>query len=130
MVVDFFMTPTAETADYVLPATTWLERDECCDEQYMGCAAARQKAIEPVGESRDDMEIIIDLVRRLPWADRQRLPWKTATEFNDWRVKGMGMTFDEFKRKGYVFVEPCLSPIQERRFQNGDKEGRNLFYPF
>ena len=28
VVADYFMTPTAELADYVLPATTWLERDE------------------------------------------------------------------------------------------------------
>ena len=122
VVVDFFMTPTAETADYVLPATTWLEREECCDEQYMGCAVARQKAIEPVGESRDDMEIIIDLVRRLPWADRQRLPWKSTIEFNDWRVKGMGMTFDEFKRRGYVSVEPAYYQYKKDGFRTPTKK--------
>ena len=31
VVADYFMTPTAEFADYVLPATSWLERDEVCD---------------------------------------------------------------------------------------------------
>ena len=31
VVADFFMTPTAEIADYVLPAATWLERDDTCD---------------------------------------------------------------------------------------------------
>jgi thiosulfate reductase/polysulfide reductase chain A len=35
VVADFFMTPTAEIADYVLPAAHWLERDDTCDLQYM-----------------------------------------------------------------------------------------------
>lgn len=105
VVADFFMTPTTELADYVLPATTWLERDECCDEQYMNCVAARQKAVGPFHEARDDMQIVIDLVKRMPWADRKYIPWDTAHEFNEFRVKEMGMTFDEFKEKGYVQVE-------------------------
>ena len=35
--VDFFMTPTAELADYVLPPTTWLERDEISDGMNCAC---------------------------------------------------------------------------------------------
>ncbi len=116
VVSDFFMTPTAELADYVLPATTWLERDECCDEQYMGCVAARQKAIEPVGEARDDVQIAIDLVGKIPWANRSYLPWESVGEFNDFRVGGMGMTFDELKEKGYVQVPPEYRQYEEKGF--------------
>ncbi len=116
VVCDFFMTPTAELADYVLPATTWLERDECCDEQYMGCVAARQKAIEPVGEARDDVQIAIDLVARIPWANRSYLPWESVGEFNDFRVGGMGMTFDELKEKGYLHVPPEYRQYEEKGF--------------
>ena len=116
VVSDFFMTPTAELADYVLPATTWLERDECCDEQYMNCIAARQKVIEPLYESRDDVQMAIDLVKRIPWADRRYIPWESAGEFNDFRVGGMGMTFEEFKKKGYVAVEPSYLQYEEKGF--------------
>lgn len=104
VVTDFFMTPTTELADYVLPATTWLERDECCDQQYMGCVAARQQAVEPIAETRDDVQIVIDLAERIPWADRNNLPWDNVEQFNDYRVEGMGMTFEEFKSVGYVSV--------------------------
>jgi anaerobic selenocysteine-containing dehydrogenase len=45
---DFFMTPTTEYADMVLPATTWLERDEICDVSYPNYIVARQKAVEPL----------------------------------------------------------------------------------
>jgi anaerobic selenocysteine-containing dehydrogenase len=110
------MTPTAVLADYVLPATTWLERDECCDEQYMNCIAARQKVVDPVGESRDDVQMVIDLVKRIPWANREFIPWDSAAEFNDFRVRGMGMTFDEFKEKGYVFAKPEYKQYEREGF--------------
>jgi anaerobic selenocysteine-containing dehydrogenase len=116
VVADFFMTPTTELADYVLPATTWLERDECCDAQYMNCVAARQKALEPLYESRDDVQMAIDLVKRIPWADRKYLPWESVEEFNDFRVKGMGMTFEEFKEKGYVSVDPSYKQYEKKEF--------------
>jgi len=116
VVADFFMTPTAELADYVLPATTWLERDECCDEQYMNCIAARQRAVDPLGESRDDVQMVIDLVKRLPWADRKYLPWDSIAEFNDFRVKGMGLTFEAFKEKGYVPIDLEYEQYEEKGF--------------
>jgi anaerobic selenocysteine-containing dehydrogenase len=116
VVGDFFMTPTAELADYVLPATTWLERDECCDESYMNCVAARQKAIEPLYESRDDVQMVIDLVKKIPWADRKYLPWESSQEFNDFRVQGMGMTFDQFKEKGYIAIEAAYKQYEEKGF--------------
>ncbi len=112
VVADFFMTPTAELADYVLPATTWLERDECCDGLYMNYIAARQKAIEPLFECWDDMKIAIELVKRLPWAHKRILPWNDVHEFNEWRVKGMGMTFDEFKEIGYI-----VKPVKYRTYE-------------
>jgi thiosulfate reductase/polysulfide reductase chain A len=116
VVADFFMTPTAELADYVLPATTWLERDECCDEQYMNCIAARQKAVEPLYETRDDVRMSIDLVKRIPWADRKYLPWDSVEEFNDFRVQGTGMTFQEFKKKGYVTIDLSYKQYEGKRF--------------
>ncbi|HJU16322.1 MAG TPA: molybdopterin-dependent oxidoreductase [Stellaceae bacterium] len=58
-------TATARHADIVLPATTTLERND------IGCAPrdrfviAMHKAIEPVGEARNDYDILRDLARRL-----------------------------------------------------------------
>jgi thiosulfate reductase/polysulfide reductase chain A len=102
--VDFFMTPTAEFADYVLPATTWLERDEICDLSYMGAITARQKAVEPLYESWDDLKIVIELVKRIPWAERKIVPWNSPVECYDWMLQGMGMTFQELKEKGCITV--------------------------
>lgn len=116
VVTDFFMTPTAELADYVLPATTWLERDECCDRQYMNCITARQKAVEPLYECWDDMKIVIELVKRIPWADKSFLPWDNVDEFNDFRVKGLGMKFEELKKQGYVVFPIKYKKYEEKGF--------------
>jgi thiosulfate reductase/polysulfide reductase chain A len=116
VVADFFLTPTAELADYILPATTWLERDECCDLQYMSCIAARQKAIAPLYESRDDIQMVMDLVKRIPWANRKYIPWDRVEEFNDFRVEGMGMTFEEFKKEGYISTDRSYRQYEEKGF--------------
>lgn len=60
-----FWTAQAKHADIVLPATTPLERDDigsAASDRYM---IAMHKAIEPVGEARDDYAIFAELSRRL-----------------------------------------------------------------
>jgi len=116
VVIDFFMTPTAELADYVLPATTWLERDECCDMLYTSYIAVRQKVIEPLYECWDDVKIAIELVKRIPWANRKYLPWNSVEEFNEWRVAEMGMTFEQFKEKGIIMAPPKYKKYEEKGF--------------
>jgi anaerobic selenocysteine-containing dehydrogenase len=111
-VADFFMTPTAEIADYVLPPTTWLERDEEVDLPYQNFFAIRQKVIEPLDECWDDMKMVLELVKRIPWADRKFLPWNDVDEFNEVLVRGTGYTFAQLKEKGYVEV-----PIQYKKYE-------------
>ena len=122
IVADFFMTPVAELADYVLPVTNWLERDECCDSTYPNCISARQKAIEPLFECWDDLKIAIELVKRIPWANKQFLPWNDVNEFNDFRIKGTGITFNEFKKKGYITGPLKYKKYIERGFNTPTKK--------
>ncbi|HUL30764.1 MAG TPA: molybdopterin-dependent oxidoreductase [Thermodesulfobacteriota bacterium] len=122
VVADFFMTPTAELADYVLPATTWLEREECCDLQHMNCASARQKAVEPCYECRDDLEIMLSLIQRIPWANRNLVPWKSTHECFEWLLKGTGLSFDEFKKKGYLSVAPAYRKYERSGFNTPSRK--------
>ncbi|MEJ2717982.1 MAG: molybdopterin-dependent oxidoreductase, partial [Deltaproteobacteria bacterium] len=115
VVIDFVMTPSAELADFVLPAATWLEREEPCDLNYMGYVSARKKAIEPLYESRDELDILIDLVKRIPWAKRKSMPWDSVAECNDWMLAGAGMSFDELKEKSLV----CVEPVYRKYLENG-----------
>ena len=64
VVQDIFMHETAEIADVILPATSFAEKDGTFTNSERRVQRVR-KAIEPVGESRPDWEIICDLGRRL-----------------------------------------------------------------
>ena len=60
-----YWTATAKFADVVLPATTSLERDDIGSSNRDRHIVAMKRAIEPVGEARDDYEIFMALARRL-----------------------------------------------------------------
>ena len=65
-----FWTGTARHADIVLPTTTTLERDDIGGGRNDGYVIAMPRAIEPIGEARDDYEIFSDLAKSLDaWDD-------------------------------------------------------------
>jgi predicted molibdopterin-dependent oxidoreductase YjgC len=64
VVIDIFLTETAALADVVLPAASWAERDGTFTATDRRVQLIR-KAIEPLGESRPDWEIICDIAKRL-----------------------------------------------------------------
>ena len=64
-VSDFFLTPTAELADIVLPAATWLEMDYIGDFwKRHGRLLPRRKVVQ-IGECRSDHEMLNDLAHRI-----------------------------------------------------------------
>jgi anaerobic selenocysteine-containing dehydrogenase len=114
VVTDFFMQPTAELADYVLPASTWLEKDDMGDFpnlMYTNYIAAGQKAVGPLYECRDDREILIELGKRIKWPDRVPMPWRDTDELNDAMVKDMGISFKDLQEKGYI-----IEPMKYRKY--------------
>jgi assimilatory nitrate reductase catalytic subunit len=64
VVVDFFVSETAERADVVLPGTVWCE-DEGTTTNLEGRAIKINQASDPPGEARRDWEIVAELARRL-----------------------------------------------------------------
>lgn len=115
VVVDFFRTPTADIADYILPPATWLERDDIADTQnYPNFIAARQKVVDPVGECRDEYEVLFDLLDRMGVDIPFPEPIKTPEDLYNFRLKNLGITFEELKQKGVVSV-----PLIERKYEKG-----------
>jgi anaerobic selenocysteine-containing dehydrogenase len=95
-VIDPFLTDTAELADVVLPASTFLEKGGLSysygvvhGEPY---AMIHHKVIEPVGESWPDWKIWSELGRRLGLGEY--FPWQ-----NDEEVSGAFLKPGEFKDK-------------------------------
>src|SRR5690606_6443216 len=58
-------TPTARRADIVLPATTTAERNDIGGSSRDPHVFAMPKLVEPVGEARNDHDILADLAERL-----------------------------------------------------------------
>ena len=65
-----------------------------------------------MGECRNHIDMSIDLVKRLPWANRTFLPWNDSGEYNDALVRGMGITFAEFQQKGGIVI-----PFEYRKYE-------------
>ncbi len=96
-VADFFLTPTAELADIFLPAGTWLEQNHMAENwKFHGYVLARQKVVE-IGECWQDQKIFLELGKRMgqQW-------WATVEDGLDFLLEPTGLTWEEFKEKGYL----------------------------
>ncbi len=107
VVQDIFLTETAELADVVLPGATYAEKDgtfTATDRQVQRV----RKAIEPIGESRADWEIITDLANRMGRGDI--FPYKSAKdimdEINRVTPSYAGITYDRLDKLGRL-PWPC-----------------------
>jgi anaerobic selenocysteine-containing dehydrogenase len=78
VVSDIFMTPTAQLADLVLPAATWLEQDDVVYFHKIWCTLARKKVAQ-YEEARDDRDVIFDLADRLGL--HEAFPWTSSEAY-------------------------------------------------
>jgi anaerobic selenocysteine-containing dehydrogenase len=100
VVADLFMTETAELADIVLPACSFLEKSGV---GYVygvtNCipyAMVRKKVIEPVGESWPDWKIWTEIGKRMGYGEF--FPWKTEEEIVDFFLKPSGLTREQLEK--------------------------------
>jgi anaerobic selenocysteine-containing dehydrogenase len=108
-VMDIYMTPTAELADIVLPAATWLEVEEVVTMPTVATnfVLAQQKIVA-MWEARQDEEVFVDLARRL----KLECGTESVEEIYNWQLQSLGMTFDELKHKGFA-----TKPLRYRKYE-------------
>jgi len=112
-VADFFMTPTAELADIVLPAATWLEMDYVGDFwKRHGYILPRRKVIQ-VGECRSDHEMLNDLAHRVGQGEQW---WDNFEQALDWILEPMGLTWKQFKEMDYLRGEVEYGKYKKKGF--------------
>lgn len=112
-VADFFITPTAELADIVLPAATWLEMDHVADFwKRHGYILPRRKAIQ-VGECRSDHEMLNDLGKRV---GQEAYWWDSFEGALDYILEPLDITFQDFKKMKYIRGEVNYEKYKERGF--------------
>ncbi len=97
VVQDAFMTETAEFADVILPAAIWGEKTGTFT-NFERTVHLSLKAVEPPGEARPDMDILIDFAHRMGFKDKDGAPlikWRTPEEaFEAWKICSKGRPCD------------------------------------
>ncbi len=119
VVSDFFLTPTAELADIVLPVATWLEMDYIGDFwKRHGYILPRRKVIQ-VGECRSDHEMLNDLAHRVGQGDYW---WDSFEGGLDYILEPMGITWQEFKKIDYIRGQVAYQKYKDKGFSTPTKK--------
>jgi len=97
VVQDIFLTETAQLADVVLPAAAWGEKTGTFTNADRTVHLS-EKAVEPPGSARADLDIFLDYARRMDFRDKdgQPLPRWTDAEsaFRAWQKCSAGRPCD------------------------------------
>jgi thiosulfate reductase/polysulfide reductase chain A len=104
VVIDTVLSETASIAHYVLPESFYLERDEAVDTKHTGKRAQvsiQQQVVKPLYDTRPGTQIIIELARHLGVGKYFNFDIEEA---NRLRLKPLGVTLEELKGKGILFV--------------------------
>ena len=116
VVQDIFLHETAQIADVVLPATSFAEKNGTFTNSERRVQRVR-KAVEPIGDSRPDWEIICDLARRMSLTlglgveDQFAYthPSKIWQEMADNTPIIAGISYDRLENEGGI-QWPCPTP--------------------
>jgi formate dehydrogenase alpha subunit len=128
VVQDIFLTPTAELADVVLPGTSFAEKDGTFSNTERRVMRVRQ-AVEPVGDSKPDWQIIQELSSRFGYPMRYDSPKAIMDEIAQVTPSYGGITYDRLEGPGLQW--PC--PTTEHPgtvYLHKDKfaRGKGLFH--
>lgn len=114
VVLDYYMTPTASIADYVLPVAGAIERPLL---QVHGGVAnmgyGGPAAVEPYYERRSDYEIFRELGLRCGQEDAW--PQETLADAFAFQLERTGMDWDTFCQVGIYFQPPAYAKHELRR---------------
>ena len=104
VVIDTVLSETASIAHYILPESFYLERDEAVDTKHSGKMAQvsiQQQVVKPLFDTRSGTRIIIELGKHLGVGKYFNFD---IDEANRLRLKPFGVTLEELKKKGVLFV--------------------------
>ncbi len=106
-VQDIFLTETAEFADVILPAASFMEKIGTYTNTDRRVQVGRQ-ALKAPGEARPDWEVLCDLAARLGYPMSYRAPEEVFAEFASLTSSYQGLTYEHLGRTGKLW--PCPDP--------------------
>ena len=104
IVQDIFLTPTAKLADVVLPGVSFAEKDGTFANTERRVMRVR-KAIDPVGESRQDWEIIQEISNRFGFEMNYDSPEDIFNEIASLTPSYAGISYERLEGVGLQW--PC-----------------------
>jgi anaerobic selenocysteine-containing dehydrogenase len=124
-VADIFMTRTAEFADVVLPACTFLEQTYYATYEagaYLkpaipGLLMLRPQVVPPLAESWPDWRIIFELARKLGYGEY--FPWQDVEEAIDYELEPIGFTSRELRDHPEGIPTPAPSFLYQQFSHKG-----------
>ena len=130
VVQDIFLTETAALADVVLPGCTFAEKDGTFTNTERRVQRIR-KAIEPIGESHADFEILSDVMAALGYGNSFRTASQVFDEIAAVTPSYGGMSYERLEKGGLQWPCPTAdhpgTPILHvGKFSRGE---RALFKP-
>jgi formate dehydrogenase major subunit len=105
VVQDIFLTETAYLADVILPASAFPEKTGTFTNTDRAVQLGRQ-ALDPPGEARQDLAIIVDLARRMGLDWTYARPREVFDEMRRAMPSIAGITWERLEREGAV-TYPC-----------------------
>ncbi|MBT9523821.1 MAG: molybdopterin oxidoreductase family protein [Rhizobacter sp.] len=111
VVLEHFMTDTADLADYVLPATTQLEHLDVHTSYGHTYALINEPAIAPLGEAKSNTQIFRELAARMGFTEAC---FSDSDETMARAAFGQAISFDALREHGWVKL-----PLPEAPFANG-----------
>lgn len=118
VMIDMFKNKTAEYAHVILPACSCFEKTQI-NRAYIrnSFIMLQRKIIEPLGESKGDIEIIFELAKAIGLKDH--FPWESVEEALDFQLKPAGLSIEMLRKnpQGIWYENP--------RFKKYENEGFN-----
>jgi predicted molibdopterin-dependent oxidoreductase YjgC len=134
VVQDIFMTRTAELADVVLPAAAaWAETEGTVTNSERRVQRVR-KALDPPGEARDDLDVIVEMAKRMGHEWTQTTTEDFWNELRSVSPAHKGMSYERLEDEGGLqwpcpSVEHPGSPFLHGRLWEDSVEVRSPFTP-
>jgi anaerobic selenocysteine-containing dehydrogenase len=117
VVTDLFATDTADLADVVLPAASWLECDDIVVPYFHRALAAQVKATEPLGRALPNSEIFRRLAAALEFPEPALLEADDEIIARVLEGTGTGLDFEQLASSGTVWTPADTPAVQ---FADGD----------
>lgn len=130
--LDLFMNPTAEFADIVLPVNTPWEHEAVkvgfeITQRAQERIQHRPRMMAPVGNSRSDTEVIVDLAQRLDMGD-QFFNGDISAGLN-YQLEPLGLTVDDLRANAGVIDRPLTTEFKKYELVDSDGSVRGFATP-